>query len=110
VTIADMVDLIELGTAIDARRRSAPPATGSVGTALPGGNPCSGPRDTALMDQQWSLAELRAALDRYEADAVASTLKTSTKLTYVVHARRFVDWLGGGYEFPADESPGKHRG
>jgi hypothetical protein len=29
VTIADMVDLIELVTAIDARRRSAPPATAS---------------------------------------------------------------------------------
>jgi hypothetical protein len=27
VTIADMVDLLKLGTAIDARRRSAPPAT-----------------------------------------------------------------------------------
>ena len=28
VTIADMVDLLKLGTAIDARRRSAPTATG----------------------------------------------------------------------------------
>jgi hypothetical protein len=28
VTIAPMVDLIELGTAIDARRRSAPTANG----------------------------------------------------------------------------------
>jgi hypothetical protein len=27
VTIADMVDLLKLGTAIEARRRSAPPAT-----------------------------------------------------------------------------------
>jgi hypothetical protein len=27
VTIAEVVDLIEVGTAIDARRRSAPPAT-----------------------------------------------------------------------------------
>jgi hypothetical protein len=33
VTIADMVDLIELGTAIDARRRFAPTATG-IGHAL----------------------------------------------------------------------------
>jgi hypothetical protein len=29
VTIAEVVDLIELGTAIDARRRSAQPATGT---------------------------------------------------------------------------------
>jgi hypothetical protein len=31
VTIADTAGLIELGTAIDVRRRSAPPATGASG-------------------------------------------------------------------------------
>jgi len=36
VTIADMVDLIELGTAIDARRRFAPSATGQVSTGWSG--------------------------------------------------------------------------
>jgi hypothetical protein len=56
------------------------------------------------MDEQWSLAELAVALDRYEVQADASTLKISTKQTYVSHARRFVDWLAGGYEFPVDES------
>ncbi|MFI9810698.1 hypothetical protein [Saccharothrix variisporea] len=48
----------------------------------------------------WTAAELRSELDRYEAEAMASRLKSTTKLTYIVHARRFLDWLDGGYKFP----------
>jgi hypothetical protein len=48
-------------------------------------------------------------LERYQAEAEASSLALPTKHTYVIHARRFVDWLGGGYQFPTEESPGRHR-
>jgi hypothetical protein len=61
------------------------------------------------MDERWGLAELAAALERYEAQAEASSLALPTKHTYVIHARRFVDWLGGGYQFPTEDSPGRHR-
>lgn len=61
------------------------------------------------MDEQWSLAQLAAALERYETQAEASSLALPTKHTYVIHARRFVDWLGGGYQFPTEASLGKHR-
>jgi hypothetical protein len=35
MTIADMAGLVELGTAIDSRRRCAPPATGRGAADLP---------------------------------------------------------------------------
>jgi hypothetical protein len=46
VTIAEMVGLIELGTAIDARRRSAPPATGPCPDTLTSVNSLSPPAAT----------------------------------------------------------------
>lgn len=61
------------------------------------------------MEQSWTLADLADALDRYAAEAEASALTVSTKQTYVSHARRFVGWLDGGYQFPPEGSPGRHR-
>jgi hypothetical protein len=61
------------------------------------------------VEQTWTLAELSAALERYQAQAEASPLALSTKHTYVIHARRFVDWLSDDYQFPTEESPGRHR-
>jgi hypothetical protein len=53
-----------------------------------------------MESRRWTPAELHSALEQYEAEAMASSLKNTTKLTYIVHAKRFIDWLDGGYKFP----------
>jgi hypothetical protein len=45
----------------------------------------------------WSEAELRAALDVYEAELRAAGKARNTVNTYVQHPERFINWLVGSY-------------
>ena len=44
-----------------------------------------------------ALAEVRAALRKYEAAVEGASLKATTKRTYIVHAQHFVRWLAGDF-------------
>lgn len=60
MTIADAVGLVELGTAIDARRRSAPPATGyrqwpTAPDATDHGQMADDPISVSPWDERWTL-------------------------------------------------------
>lgn len=44
-----------------------------------------------------SLSEVIEALARYQREVEESTLKPSTKRTYILHARNFVNWLKGDF-------------
>ena len=52
----------------------------------------------------WSASELRAELDRYEAELRASGKTRNTISTYVQHPERFINWLDGRYR-PAQATP-----
>lgn len=45
-------------------------------------------------DESWTLAELKAALGKYETELRQSGKARSTIHTYVQHPERFLDWLG----------------
>ncbi len=49
------------------------------------------------MSPSWSEAELRAALDVYEAELRQSGKARNTVATYVQHPERFINWLVGDY-------------
>ena len=47
--------------------------------------------------ETWDLAALLTAVDKYEIMLRAADRKRATVTTYVEHAERFVNWLGGTY-------------
>jgi hypothetical protein len=49
-------------------------------------------------ERKWSTRELRAELDRYEAELRAANLARNTVMTYVQHPERFIKWLDGEIE------------
>ena len=51
-----------------------------------------------------ALREVREALKRYEEEVTKSSLRLSTKSTYLQHPERFIRWMEDKYELPgADE-------
>ena len=44
------------------------------------------------------LRAARDALERYEAEVSDTPMTSNTKKTYVLHAERFVRWLGDDFE------------
>jgi hypothetical protein len=50
-----------------------------------------------MSDLSWTEAELRAALDTYEAELRAAGKARNTVNTYVQHPERFINWLVGAY-------------
>ena len=47
----------------------------------------------------WTIAELEAELDRFEAEARQAGRKENTVRTYVDRSRIFVRWLARDYQF-----------
>ncbi|MBA7645491.1 hypothetical protein ES703_53249 [subsurface metagenome] len=45
-----------------------------------------------------ALAEVKAALERFEAEVKGSKLSKDSQQTYSSHARQFVRWLEGVFE------------
>jgi hypothetical protein len=45
----------------------------------------------------WTLADLAAELDRYEAELRSSEKTQATIQTYLQHPQRFLRWLEGSY-------------
>jgi hypothetical protein len=52
--------------------------------------------------QQWTIADLRVELARFEAELRASGMKENSVKTYVGRSQYFVRWLAGEYV------PGRH--
>ena len=51
-----------------------------------------------------ALREVREAFKRYEEEVTKSSLRLSTKSTYLQHPERFIRWMEDKYELPgADE-------
>jgi hypothetical protein len=50
-----------------------------------------------MSNRSWTEAELRAALDRYEAELRSAGKARNTIATYVQHPERFINWLVGSY-------------
>ncbi|MFN8171132.1 MAG: hypothetical protein U0R65_04615 [Candidatus Nanopelagicales bacterium] len=48
---------------------------------------------------KWTIAELEAELDRFEAEARQAGLKENAVRTYVDRSRIFLRWLAGDYQF-----------
>lgn len=44
-----------------------------------------------------ALAEVKAALERFEAEVKASKLQQNSQVTYSAHAKQFVSWLEGDF-------------
>jgi hypothetical protein len=63
------------------------------------------------MEQQrrWSVEELRAELNRYEAELRAAGKARNTVATYLQHPERFLAWLEGRYR-PNQINPGWEPG
>lgn len=50
-------------------------------------------------DTAWTVGDLHAELERFEAEARRAGLKENTVRTYVDRSTIFVRWLAGEYEF-----------
>jgi hypothetical protein len=60
-------------------------------------------------EPRWSAPELRAELDRYEAELRAAGKARNTINTYVQHPERFINWLEGRYR-PTQVDPNWNPG
>jgi hypothetical protein len=56
-------------------------------------------------EPRWSAAELRAELNRYEAELRAAGKTRNTVNTYVQHPERFINWLVGRYRPTSQVDP-----
>ena len=50
-----------------------------------------------------ALREVREAFKRYEEEVTKSSLRLSTKSTYLQHPERFIRWMEDKYELPGTD-------
>ena len=62
-----------------------------------------------MIDEHWSLNELFAGLERFEAAARQARLSEASVRTYVDRSRFFVRWLGGEFDFRGPNTSAKAK-
>ena len=57
----------------------------------------------------WTLDELRREFEHYSELVNGADLAPASKATYIVHADRYLRWLGGEIDIKPGGSPGRRR-